>query len=41
MERHVVTRVLVPTHMVKLIGKLLVAGKCGEAPPICEDARLH
>jgi predicted N-acetyltransferase YhbS len=41
MERRVVARLIVPTHLVKQIGHLLVTGKCGEAPPISEEARLH
>jgi hypothetical protein len=41
MKRLVVARLIVPTHMVKQIGHLLVTGKCGETPAISEDARLH
>jgi hypothetical protein len=41
MERRVVTRLIVPTHIVKLMGRLLVAGKCGDAVPMPEQARLH
>jgi hypothetical protein len=41
MQRRVVARLIVPTHMVKLIGKLLVSGKLGDHVPMPEEARLH
>jgi hypothetical protein len=41
MERRVVARLIVPTHLVKPIGHLLVTGKCGEAPTMPEEAWLH
>ena len=34
MERRVVARLIVPTHLVKQIGHLLVTGKCGDAVPM-------
>jgi hypothetical protein len=42
-ERRVMARLLVPTHMVKRIGHLLVAGPAAvaEAAPMPEEALLH
>jgi hypothetical protein len=41
LERKVIARLIVPTHMVKLMGRLLVDGKCGDAVPMPEQARLY
>jgi hypothetical protein len=41
MERRVVTRLMVPTHMVKLIGRLLLADTRGDHVPMPQEARLH
>jgi hypothetical protein len=40
-ERRVIPRLIVPTHMVKLIGRLLLADDRGEHMPMPEEARLH
>jgi hypothetical protein len=41
LEPRVTARLVVLTHLVKQIGHLLVTGKCGDAMPVSEDARLH
>jgi hypothetical protein len=40
-ERRVMARPLVPTHMVKRIGHLLVAGMGEEILPMPNEAHLH
>jgi hypothetical protein len=41
MERRVVARLIVPTHMVKLMGRLLLADNRNDHVPMPEEARLH
>jgi hypothetical protein len=42
MERRVAARLIVPTHLVKQIGHLLVTGKCGDVVPMWpEETLLH
>jgi hypothetical protein len=41
MERRVVARLIVPTHMVKLMGPLLLADNRNEHSPMPVEARLH
>jgi hypothetical protein len=41
LERRVTARLIVPTHLVKQIGQLLIRGKRETFVPVPEDARLH
>jgi hypothetical protein len=41
LERRVMTRLIVPTHMVRQMGRLLLADKRGDHVPMPEEARLH
>jgi hypothetical protein len=41
MERLVVARLIVPTHMVKLMGRLLLADNRNDHTPMPVEARLH
>jgi hypothetical protein len=41
MERRVIARLIVPTHMVKLMGRPLLAENRNDHVPMPEEARLH